>query len=194
MDDYYYKFQNGHASQDHISAVRQVRSHAELVQLMATRTKQILTESGGKPFYEPSTFYYTFKEAHYHDDYVWAARRLADPISINLGDYWGDFERSLYGNYHQFTPTAMSFLPEDARETAALIVTALNKLKNLTWAYALCVKNMPNYDDHPLRAKILAEMASVGVDAAKYDETAALMRDIVQDFYGAIQRHNAKKA
>jgi hypothetical protein len=37
-------------------------------------------------------------------------------------------------------------------------------------------------------------MATVGVDAAKYDETAALMRDIVQDFCGAIKRHNAKKA
>jgi len=129
-----------------------------------------------------------------HDDYVLAARRLADPITINLGDYWSDFEQSLYDNYHQFTPTAMSFLPEDARETAALIVTALNKLQNLAWAYALCVKNMPNYHDHPLRATILAEMATVGVDAAKYDETAALMRDIVQDFCGAIKRHRAKKA
>jgi len=129
-----------------------------------------------------------------HDNCEWAAMRRADPITINLGDYWSDFERSLYGNFHEFSPPKMSFLPEEARETAALIVTALNKLKNLAWAYALCVKNMPNYNDHPLRATILAEMATVGVDAAKYDETAALMRDIVQDFGGAIKRHHAKKA
>jgi hypothetical protein len=87
----------------------------------------------------------------------------------------------------------MSLLLEAYRETASLIVTALNKLKNGSWAYALCVKNMPNYDDHPLRSVILAEMASVGCDAAKYDETVALMREIQQDFYGAIQRYHAKK-
>ena len=39
--------------------------------------KKELEERGGKPFYEPSTFYREFKEAYYHDDYQYAASRYA---------------------------------------------------------------------------------------------------------------------
>ena len=39
--------------------------------------KKELDERGGKPFYEPSTFYSEFREAHNHNDYRYAASRYA---------------------------------------------------------------------------------------------------------------------
>jgi hypothetical protein len=193
LQDFYYAWTQGYVTLSEIDDIRKCTSYYGLCMIMRARAKSMLDSSGGTPFYEPSTYYRGeyIAAAYHHDDYHLMGDRMASRLSSIGSDYWSDFD-DRYGS-HQFTSTKMSLLLEAYRETASLIVTALNKLKNGSWAYALCVKNMPNYDDHPLRSVILAEMASVGCDAAMYDETVALMREIQQDFYGAIQRYHAKK-
>ena len=192
LQNYFYAWTQGYVTQSDIDDIRKCTRYYDLCMIMRARAKSMLDSSGGTPFYESSTYYGSYKAAHYHADYNLMGDRMASRLCSIGSEYWSAFDDQCYP--HQYTPTHMDFLPEANRETASLIVRALNKLKNGAWAYALCVKNMPNYNDHPLRAVILAEMESVGCDAAKYDETAALMRDTIQDFCGAIKRNSEKKA
>jgi hypothetical protein len=67
-------------------------------------------------------------------------------------------------------------VPEEKKKMAYDIVTGLNRVKG-AWAYALCLKGMPDYEAHPLRQKILD---TVGLTSQEYDETVGLMREIVQ--------------
>jgi hypothetical protein len=57
-----------------------------LHEMMEVKQKE-LTAVGGKPFYEPSTFYGSFQEAHYHNNVEWAAGRLASDIFNQYSRY-----------------------------------------------------------------------------------------------------------
>ena len=175
---YYYLWKTEYIHPEDMRLVCKVTCYDELIRELITRYRE------GEKHCSPSL----------RGDYEGAALRMASYIKSSHGDYWSDFYFHEKYGIHDFSPIKMNFLPEANRKTASLIVTALNKLKNLAWVYALCLRDMPNYDEHPLRAVILAEMESVGVDATSYDDTVALMRDIQQDFGGAIQRYHAKKA
>jgi hypothetical protein len=177
FQDYYYLWKTEYIHPEDMRLVRKVTCYDELVRELIPRYRELAKHNS------PSL----------RIDYERAALSKASNITCSHGDYWSDFYFHEKAGIHDFSPTKMNFLPEANRKTASLIVTALNKLKNLAWVYALCVKDMPNYDEHPLRAVILAEMESVGVDATSYDETVTLMRDIQQDFEGAIKRYHAKK-
>ena len=63
------------------------------------------------------------------------------------------------------------------RDNAKVIVDALNRLKGEAWAYALCITAYPDYDNHPLRASILAE---VQISPKIYDDLIMAMRKVHQ--------------
>ena len=56
------------------------RSYDELYREILIRKKKELAEIGGLPFYEPSTYYGAYREAHYHADAEWASRRHASNL------------------------------------------------------------------------------------------------------------------
>jgi len=100
--------------------------------------------------------------------------RVASSLYPHAGDYWSDFEDIFP---HHFSQDNYAKIPEDKKMAAYAIVTALNKVKGGAWAYALCLKGMPEYEAHPLRQKILD---AVDLSPAEYDETVGLMRTIIQ--------------
>ena len=102
--------------------------------------------------------------------------KLATGLYVHAIDYWSDFEERYP---HRFF---YDKLPEDKKMMAYTIVTALNKVRGGAWAYALCLKGMPEYEAHPLRQKILD---AAGLSPEEYDETVGLMRAIIQseDYY-----------
>ena len=57
-----------------------------LREVISIKEKQLALE-GGKPFYEPSTYYGHFRDAHYHDNAEWAAARYASDIFSMFSRY-----------------------------------------------------------------------------------------------------------
>ena len=108
--------------------------------------------------------------AHAHGESSWQADTLTTSLYVHAIDYWGDFE-DMFPHHFPYAK-----LPEEKKKMAYAIVTGLNKVKG-AWAYALCLKDMPDYEAHPLRQKILA---TVALTPQEYDETVGLMRDIIQ--------------
>ena len=108
--------------------------------------------------------------AHVNGQSEWQADMLTSSLYVHAIDYWGDFEDMFPHHFHYAN------VPEEKKKMAYDIVTALNKVKG-AWAYALCLKDMPDYEAHPLRQKILD---TVGLTPQEYDETVGLMREIVQ--------------
>lgn len=100
--------------------------------------------------------------------------KVATGLYAHAIDYWSDFE-DIFPHHFSY-----SKIPEDKKTMAYAIVTALNKVKGGAWAYALCLKSMPDYEAHPLRQKILD---AVDCSPEEYDETVGLMRTIVQSQY-----------
>ena len=97
--------------------------------------------------------------------------KVATGLYAHAIDYWSDFE-DIFPHHFSYAK-----IPEDKKMAAYAIVTALNKVKGGAWAYALCLKGMPEYEAHPLRQKILD---AAGLSPADYDETVGLMRTIIQ--------------
>jgi hypothetical protein len=59
------------------------RRYNDLLNEVILIKKRQLELEGGKPFYEPSTYYGDFREQYYHDNPEWAAARYAsDTFSI----------------------------------------------------------------------------------------------------------------
>jgi hypothetical protein len=108
------------------------------------------------------------------NDACYTGDKVASSLYTHAGDYWSDFEDIFP---HHFSQDKYDKLPEDKKATAYAIVAALNKVKGGAWAYALCLKGMPEYEAHPLRQKILD---AVTVSPQEYDETVGLMRTIIQ--------------
>ena len=102
--------------------------------------------------------------------------KLATGLAAYAIDYWSDFEEIFPHRFFYYK------LPEDKKMMAYTIVTALNNVRGGAWAYALCLKGMPEYEAHPLRQKILD---AVPCSPEEYDETVGLMRAIIQseDYY-----------
>jgi len=67
------------ADLDFIRASKAV-SYNDLLNEAITLKKAELDTKGGQPFYEPSTYYGSFKDAHYHSDYKWVASRYASNL------------------------------------------------------------------------------------------------------------------
>ena len=149
------------------AAIMQCKQYSEFVELMRARCRADKSQD----FYEPSTYYGSYKEAHYHNDAEYAGLRLASTHSGLANNYFSDFGTN-YDHYFHYPN-----LPEDKRSTAKVIVDALNKLKGEAWAYALCLSNYPDYAAHPLRNTILAE---VKLSPELYDDLIATMRQVYQ--------------
>lgn len=62
-------------------------SYDEFVAEFRKKNEALLAEVGGKPFHEPSTYYYNFKEAHRHSDPHHAAMRQASNLLSKLSRY-----------------------------------------------------------------------------------------------------------
>lgn len=108
--------------------------------------------------------------AHANGESSWQADTLTTSLYAHAIDYWGDFE-DMFPHHFPYAK-----VPEEKKMMAYAIVTALNKIKG-AWAYALCLKDMPDYEAHPLRQKILD---AVACSPEKYDETVGLMREMIQ--------------
>ena len=54
---------------------------------VALKKKELDDGGTENPFYEPSTFYGSFREAHYHDNYTHAGSRLASSLSCYFHEY-----------------------------------------------------------------------------------------------------------
>jgi hypothetical protein len=112
------------------------------------------------------------------NDACYMADKVASSLYPHAIDYWSDFE--------EIFPHHLSYakVPEEKKKIAYDIVTALNKVKGGAWAYALCLKGMPEYEAHPLRQKILD---ALDCSPEEYDETAGLLRTIVQSQYVPVE-------
>ena len=62
-------------------------SYDEFVAEFRKKNEALLAEVGGKPFYEPSTYYYNYKEAHRHNNPHHAAMRQASNLLSKLSRY-----------------------------------------------------------------------------------------------------------
>jgi hypothetical protein len=94
-------------------------SYNDLLQEAIALKRAELDLMGGQPFNEPSTFYGSYKEAHTHSDYQWAAARYAS---------------DLYSTYYRFqkeggkgVKTAPDNLPESVGHLWTLINEASEK-------------------------------------------------------------------
>ena len=99
-------------------------SYNDLLNEAIALKKAELELRGGQPFNEPSTFYGSYKEAHSHSDYQWAASRYAS---------------GLYSIYYRFQKegekgqkTAPDGLPNSVSQLWTLINEA-SKTEPWTW-------------------------------------------------------------
>ena len=147
--------------------IMKCKTYQDLVYAMTERCKSMETQS----FYEPSSYYGSFKEAHYHSDADHAGLRLASNHSGIANRFFSDFDTH-YDHYFHYPS-----LPTEKHDQAKVIVDALNKLKGEAWAYALATTKYPDYDAHPLRNAILAE---VKMEPELYDDLIEIMRKVHQ--------------
>jgi hypothetical protein len=117
------RYSTDQADKKFIQASKAV-SYNDLLNEAIALKKAELEMVGGKPFYEPSTFYKSFREAEYHNHYEWAAARYAS---------------GLYSLYYRFQKegekgikTAPVNLPEPVGKLWALINEASEK-ESWTW-------------------------------------------------------------
>ena len=73
-----------------------------------------LAEIGGLPFYEPSTYYTVYREAHYHANAEWAARRHASNLF------------SVYSCFRAHKCTDIRILPEERSDYELKLWTILH--------------------------------------------------------------------
>jgi hypothetical protein len=106
-----------------IQASRAV-SYNDLLNEAIALKKAELDAHGGQPFYEPSTFYGSYREPHYHSEYQWAASRYAS---------------GLYSTYYRFqkegvkgTRTAPDNLPDSVGQLWTLI-NAVSEKEPWAW-------------------------------------------------------------
>jgi hypothetical protein len=154
----------GSSEQD---AIMKCTQYSEFVELMRARCRS----DKERQFYEPSTYYGSYKPAHYHNDPEYAGLRLASTHGGLANNYFSDFGTH-YDHYFHYPS-----LPDEKKPKAKVIVDALNRLKGEAWAYALATTKYPDYDAHPLRNAILTE---VKMEPETYDELIATMRQVHQ--------------
>ena len=94
MEDYSEIFNNHWRGRDfikpwHVSIIQ--NSHAKSFRELCGECEIIMRESlsNGNKFYEPSTYYGSFRPAHTHEDVEWAARRLTSEIFSSYSRYLG---------------------------------------------------------------------------------------------------------
>jgi len=111
-------------------------SYNDLLHEAIALKKAELDARGGKPFNEPSTFYGSYKEAHTHSDYEWAASRYASNI---------------YSTYYRFqkegekgAKTAPDNLPDSVGKLWTLINEASEKEP---WAWPMMQLDEVWYSD-----------------------------------------------
>jgi len=108
-----------------------------------------------------------------------SAEKLLGRSSI----FWDDMNFKKDNIFFKFQYTK---LPAEYHDFASLIVKVLNKLKEASWAFTFCVKDVPGYDSHPMRKKILAAISqditynASNADLNLYDEVVSHMRKIIQ--------------
>jgi hypothetical protein len=119
------RYRTEQADMNFIQASKAV-SYNDLLQEAIAVKKAELDARGGKPFYEPSTYYGSYREPHYHSEYQWAASRYAS---------------GLYSTYYRFqkegekgTKAAPDSLPESVKQLWTLINQASEKE---SWAWPM---------------------------------------------------------
>lgn len=128
----------------------------------------LANKSGTKdPFLEPSTFYRTFRDAHYHSDYTHAGSRLAS----NLHSYFFD-----YLNVKQ--PT-LRFLRDSSKY--ADMIDAANRAGGNAWLFLLTVSEatIPYYRMHDVAYDAMLE---------KYSKTEVDFLRQYADFQDLVQK------
>lgn len=123
----------------------------------------------------------SYKELVYklHEKGGLSAEKLLGRSSI----FWDDMNFKKDNIFFKFQYTK---LPAEYHEFASSIVKVLNKLKGASWAFTFCVKDVPGYDSHPIRKKILTAISQdityngCNADLNLYDEVVSHMRKIIQ--------------
>ena len=106
------------ADKNFIQASRAV-SYNDLLQEAVKLKKAELEKRGGQPFNEPSTYYGSFREAHTHSNYEWAASRYASNLYSTYYRYQKEGEKG--------QKTAPDGLPESVSQLWTLINETSNK-------------------------------------------------------------------
>lgn len=106
-----------------IQASRAV-SYNDLLQEAIKLKKAKLDAVGGQPFREPSTFYGSYREAHSHSNYEWAASRYASGLYSIYFRYQKEGEKG--------KKTAPDGLPDSVSQLWTLINEASEK-EPWTW-------------------------------------------------------------
>jgi len=112
--------------------------------------KKELSMLGGTPFYEPSTFYGSYKEAYYHDNAEGAGSRLASEIFSKFRRYRGhralgprelpeersDYELKIWRISH----------PNPLSEAECALWRATNEVAEIEpWAWPIMIGLLENY-------------------------------------------------
>jgi len=107
-------------------------------------------------------------------DYQTKGFEMATKLCDKGSEFWADFDE---GIPHRLMKFQYAKLPKEYHDIASKIVIALNKIKEGAWAYAFCITDMPEYEAHPLRGKIIQELSC---EANTYDTAATMIRAIIQ--------------
>ena len=126
--DYWRGFYDGRYSisesdKNFIQASKAV-SYNDLLNEAKVLKKAELEKIGGQPFHEPSTFYGSYREAHSHSDYDWAASRYASGLY------------SLYYRFQKEGDKAFKEVPPNIPESVKQLWTLINEAsekESWTW-------------------------------------------------------------
>ena len=142
----------------------------------------------GKEFYEPSTYYGGFKEAHYHKNAEWAARRQASELFSMFSQYRGhlsqdvrplpedmeDYERKIWNINH----------PEPLTEPVRQLWDLINKeVVSEPWAWPIMIglyetmyapDRINTTDDFPVK-NLLEKFVALGYTEKHFFDTHKIL-------------------
>lgn len=119
------RYRTEQADKNFIQASKAV-SYNDLLNEAKVLKRVELEKVGGKPFYEPSTFYGSFKEAHNHSDYDWAAARYASGLY------------SLYYRFQKEGEKGIRVAPDNLPKSVGQLWTLINeKSEKEPWTWPM---------------------------------------------------------
>ena len=166
---------NSYADIEFIRASKAV-TYNDLLNETIVLKKAELEKVGGKPFYEPSTYYRTFREAEYHDKYEWAAARYASGLY------------SLYYRFQNHSKKDQRPLPNYLEEPVKKLWTIINEVSVIEpWAWPMTqIYNDLNIDIYtknkqiPVIVQIYEKYVALGFTEEEFLSSLQKIRELLK--------------